>query len=92
MPRFYYGTDSLSYPLLLILECEHLGGSKSCFPPSLQDLEPYRAYGSIGLVPLFKKREREIRVYSLPLSVSRLSLCTCAEENLCDDTEKRYHL
>lgn len=48
----------INYPVFLILECKRLGGSKSSFPLNLQDIEPYRAWSSIGLVPLFK-RERE---------------------------------
>lgn len=66
----FIGTDSFSYPLIFILECEHLDGSKFCFPLNLQGLEPYRAYSLIGLVALFKKRERGIKACSSSLSLT----------------------
>ena len=60
---------AITFTLFLILECELLGGSESCFPLNLQGRESYRACSPIGLVSLQEETLELTNASSLCLSL-----------------------
>ena len=72
--NFHTLSMAITFTLFLILECELVGGSESCFPLNLQGRESYRACSPIGLVSLQEETLELTNASSLCLSVS-LSAC-----------------
>ena len=79
-PYFYRGNKT--FTLFLILECELVGGSESCFPLNLQGQESYRACSPIGLVSSQEETPELTHAFCLSLSLS-LSVSLCLSLSAC---------